>query len=284
MSARFCGFCGKPVPAGATICPSCGAAVYGATGIPPPGFAPQPVPSSTPLGYESLPSMPWSFPLSGPNRAVDVSALSRVTLAAILAIAAGILGIVILVLNNVSGLLSVTASSSGALISLPSVWLWVGYLLGVAVLGLTELSLFRAAFHGLAGMDRTFSTPASLAIVAFVGLVLALVGLGIFLGALYYAVACIGSGVPLTSSCLPGTFWAGVAFLSIGGLIALIGYIGVLIGIWRLGTRYEHSWFKVGAILLIIPYINFVGALFILSAARRVRGQLETRTWPSLPH
>jgi hypothetical protein len=244
------------------------------------------MPPSPPFGYPPRPGTPGSFIPSAASRAAEVSALSRVTLAAAFAIADQLLGIIILAFTNVYGLISVTTTSSGATISLPSPWLWVGYLLGGAVLSLTEILLFRAAFHGLAREDHTFSTPASLAIVAFVGLVLALAGLGLFLKALYDAVACAGSGVPITSACLiTGTFWGAVSLLGIGALLALIGYIGILIGIWRLGTRYADSLFKVGAILLIFPYLNLVGGVLILVAARRARGKVEgAGSWTPLPH
>jgi len=242
------------------------------------------MPSSHPFGYSPPLGTPGSFGPAGLDRAVDSSSLSRVAIAAILALVAQLLGIVILTFNNVSGLLSVSTSSSGSRISLPSPWVWVGYLLAAAALGLSELLLLRGAFYGLAEVDRRFSTPASLATVALVGIVLIFLGLGLFLEALYSAVACAGSGVSVPSSCLlTSGFWGGVALLGIGALLALVGYIGVLIGFWRLGARYGDSWFKVGAVLLIIPYINIIAALLILSAARRVRGQIETGTWAPSP-
>ena len=220
--------------------------------------------------------MPGSYVPSAGSRAAQVSSLSRVALAAILVLVGQMWGIVVLAITNISGLISVTTSSSGAKISLPSPWLWVAYLLGGAVVALTEILLFWAAFRGLAREDRSFSTPASLAVVAFVGVVLALTGLGVFLKALYDAVACAGTGVPIPSSCLTtGTFWAGVALLGIGALLAVIGYVGVLVGIWRLGTRYVDSLFKVGAVLLIFPYLNLIGGVMILVAARKARGKVE---------
>jgi hypothetical protein len=260
--------------------------VSGTTGAFPPGFGPAPIPPPPPFGFVPPSGTSGSFLPSAASRAVDVAALSRVALAAVLAIAGQLLGIVIIAFTNVSGLISVTTSSSGARISLPSPWVWVGYVLGGAALALTEIVLLRAAFHGLAPADRTFSSPASLAVVALIGVVLALSGLGLFLKALYDAVACAGTGVPITTSCLTtGTFWGGVALLGIGALLAFIGYIGVLLGIWRLGTRYGDSKFKVGAILLIFPYINLVGGALILVAARAARAKVEgAGSWTSLPH
>jgi hypothetical protein len=277
MSARFCSFCGKPTPSGAAFCPYCGAAASSVAGPPPPGFAPGPLPGSPPFGYATRPGPPdWLIPPSE-RRAVDLSVLSTVTLAAVLTLAGVLLGLILTALINVSGLVSVSTGSSGTTVSLPPAWIWAVLLVVVAGFDLAELFLYRSAFRDLSPGDPRFSTPASLAIVAFIGLVLAFLGVAAFLSALYSAVACAGSGMPIPSSCLlTSTFWAGVALLGIGALIAVIGYIGVLIGIWRLGTRYEAPAFKVGAILMIIPYLGVIGAILILIAARTSRGKIKS--------
>jgi Protein of unknown function (DUF973)/zinc-ribbon domain len=276
MSARFCSFCGKLIPSEAAFCPYCGTAAAGAVRPPPPGFAPGPLPGSPPFGYATRPGPPtWLVPPSE-SRAVDLSALSTVTLAAVLALAGVLLSLLITSLINVSGFVSVSTGSSGTTISLPPAWVWAVLLVVTAGFDLAELLLYRSAFRSLSRGDPRFSTPASLAIVAFIGLVLALLGVAAFLSALYSAVACAGSGMPIPSSCLlTSTFWAGVALLGVGGLIAVIGYIGVLIGIWRLGTRYEAPAFKVGAVLTIIPYLSVIGAILILVAARSSRGKIQ---------
>ena len=172
-----------------------------------------------------------------------------------------------------------TTTPTGTTVTLPSPWIFV-LLFGVAgVFVFIELVLFRFAFHDQAGVDRRFSTPATLALLALIGIILVLVGAGLVIGGLYQAVHCAGAGNPLTRACLPvGLFFGGVALLLIGALVALVGFIGILIGIWRLGTRYDEVLFKVGAILLIIPFVNLVGAILILIGAHSSRRKIESPT------
>jgi hypothetical protein len=207
-----------------------------------------------------------------------------VTIAAILSLVGVIVGIVTSTISNVSGIVTSSTGTSGVSISLPSPWVWVG-LVGISVaIEIAGLVMFRSAFRTLARVDRRFSTPAMLALAAIASFVVILLGLGLLLGALYQAVQCVGSGNPITGACLfTGTFWAGIALLVVGGLVALVGFIGVLIGIWRLGTRYSETTFKLGAVLSIIPYLNIAGAILILAGAHSVRGRLERTGAPSPP-
>ena len=140
------------------------------------------------------------------------------------------------------------------------------------------------AFHGLSTVDPTFRTPAVLSLLALIGIAFSLVGAALVLNGLYAAEACVGAGNPITRACLlTGPFWAGIAFAAIGGVLALIGLIGVLLGLWRVGTRYQDSLIHVGTFLLIFPYLNVVGAVLILASAssQRSRREVLARVPPS---
>lgn len=200
----------------------------------------------------------------------DRSALFHVTLAAILTLVGVIVGFASsAIVSNLGGLISTTSGTSGVVLSLPSPWVWVG-LIGVsAVIQLAGYLMFRSAFHTLTPVDRRFSTPATLALIAVGSFIAVLVGLALILGALYQAVQCVGSGNPITQACLfTSTFWGGLALVAVGAIVFIVGYIGILIGIWRLGTRYSETVFKVGAVLLLIPVLNVVGAILILVGAQ----------------
>lgn len=187
----------------------------------------------------------------------------------VLLIVSGIVGVVFEVGGGLTGLLSVSRTSAGTTISLPSPWVWVAYLGVLAAFDLAVLVLMRSAFRGLAPIDGRFSTPATLSTVALIGAVIALAGAGILLAAVYQAVSCAGAGQPLTSGCIPrGVFFGGIVLILAGALAAVIGFIGILIGVWRLGDRHGESLFKVAAILLIFPFVNIVGAILMMAAAR----------------
>lgn len=217
--------------------------------------------------------------------AADRYAIGQVRLAAILALIGGLLYVAQLIVGDFSSLLAAsTTSSGGVIVVLPPAYVLFGLLLGLAAIVLVEFLLFRSAFHRLLGPDRRFSTPSALALVGFIGYLMLILGGALLIAAIYAAVTCVGSGNPLTQACLfTGAFWGGLALLLIGAIIALVGYIGVLVGIWRLGTRYEDGTFKVAAVLLIFPLLNIVGAILVLVACGGALRRVESRGSPVAP-
>jgi hypothetical protein len=199
-------------------------------------------------------------------------------LAAILTIVGTVAGLAASVLVNLGGLVKTTpgpGSAATVTLTLPSPWVWVVEIAIGGALGLVALWLYRSAFATLAPLDRRFSTPAVLAVLAVIGAAVALIGVYFLLHALYGAVQCVGAGNPITRGCLlTGEFWLGLALVAVGGIVALVGFIGVLIGLWRIGTRYDETLVKVGAILLIIPYVSVVGGILIAIGASQARGRL----------
>ncbi|MGP8077804.1 MAG: DUF973 family protein [Thermoplasmata archaeon] len=283
MAARFCSHCGRPVPANASFCASCGAAVASTYAPPyaptaPPGVAPplsfgspapySPYPPRYPRPAETAPGSPES----------DRSALSNVTLAAILGLVAAALSYVWLFASPATSLFGASAVGSSTSVTLSLAALY--YVVGVAgvgvVIGLLELWIYRQAFATLAVHDRRFSTPAALVLMALVAvMILAVIGAAL-VTVLYEAVTCAGVGNPITSSCLNvGTLLGLILLSGVVAIIAFVGYIGLLLGIWRLGSYFDEDTFKIGAILLIIPLLNFVGLILILVAARSAARKID---------
>jgi len=220
------------------------------------------------------PSADFGPPGAGTQRQ-DRSALSAVSVATIIFLVGGVVGLTSSALVNLGGLVSTTSGSRSVVLSLPAPWVW-GALIGVSfAFDLVGFWFYRSAFRTLAPVDRGFATPATLTLLALLSLLVVLVGVVFLINALYQAVACDGSGHPITAACLQSTsLWAGAAFLVIGAILFLVGFIGMLVGIWRVGRRYSETTIQIGAVLSIIPYLNIVGAILILigarSAARKV--------------
>jgi len=244
--------------------------------VPPPTF-------SVPGAY---PQYPTQYPAYSPagsapsSRPADLSALSRVTVAAILGIVGALLSIVELVATPATSFVTVTTSSTtgNSSVSLnPAAFYLVAAVGAVGVIfTMIELWLYRGAFRELSAHDSRFSTPSKLALLAFVGLVLLIVLAAAVFALVYQATVCAGSGNAITSACLNvGAFLGLIGLLVIVGIATFVGYIGVLIGIWRLGTRYNEGLFKAGAILYIIPFLNFIGLVLILVGARSARRSIE---------
>ncbi len=268
-ATRFCPSCGRPMPASATLCPACGAAVLPPGS--PPVYAPAPpgnAPGDTRAGgsysssSSSLPSNEW-----GPN---DISAMRKVVLASIV----GFVGIVSILflpyafgepLTSLSGSLRNTSTAASALYAL------IGFLALGGILGIVQFVLMRGAFSELASRDRGFSTPRSLTLLGIIGYAMAIVGaVGIILDVVS-ASSCAGSAATIPSSCLHGRLVIGLLVLTIiGAVVLFVGEIGVWLGLWRFGTRYGKWMFKVGMILTILSYLAVVGYILIIIAAREV--------------
>lgn len=284
MATRFCSFCGKPLPATGTFCPSCGAAIPGAVATPGAPTAGYPSGFPPPVGYRPMSGVPGAEVPSPASRPADLRALMWIEWAVILSLVSSAVSIAVDLSAGLTRLVSATTTPAGTTVTLPSPWIFVA-LLGVGgVLGFVEVVLFRVALHDQAGVDRRFSTPATLALLALIGVIFALIGAGLVIGGLYQAVACVGAGAPLTRACIPfGLFFGGIALLLIGAIVAIVGFIGILIGIWRFGTRYDDVMFKIGAILLIFPFVNLAGAILILIGARSARRKVEGSPGVTVP-
>ncbi len=285
-----CSFCGRPVPPVASYCPSCGAAV---------GIASA---TSSPLG-PTPPAFPPTGPLSpswatGPSpfpRDADRRALGQVRLAALLALLGGALGAGELVLNTLNPFVSSSKTSSGStILAFQSPGVWAGILVVAIVLVVAELVLYLGAFRTLRALDPRFSSPATFTVVAIIGIVLVFLGTALLLAEIISFVQCVGTGGgPPPSSCVASSgLLGGLAVVVIGAIVALVGYLGLLVGIWRLGTRFAgtgestETFFRAGAILLIIPYLSLVGAVLILVAAHwalEKAGAAPSTTAPAFP-
>ena len=135
--------------------------------------------------------------------------------------------------------------------------------LGAGACEFLVVVLFYLAFRSLAARDPAFSTPSRLALLLSVAIALLLAALYPLVTVLNQLETCItsaGSNQTAQVACISGgSFAAILALVVVAGILALVGYIGLSIGVWRLGGRYHNSYFKVGAVLLIIPFLNLVG-------------------------
>lgn len=284
MAARFCAYCGRPLVANAAFCSSCGAAVGGA---PPPAgsavFSVAPATSGAPTYSPYAPTYPVPGGSQTTFGSADQSALSSVSLAAILGLVGAVLSIVQLFFTSAFSFLGVSSAGSGTSLTLNLTALYLVVAVGAVgiILVLLELWLYRRAFVTLGRQDTRFSTPATMVLVALVALAIIVLVLVALVDVIYQAIVCAGSGNPITSACIDvGTVLGLAAVLGVTAIVAFIGVIGLLIGIWRLGTRYDEAMFKVGAILFIFPVLNFVALILILVAARSTSRRLQSVSSP----
>jgi len=148
--------------------------------------------------------------------------------------------------------------------------------LAIEVVGVILLTL---ALRQLRTTDPEFSLPSKLTLLLVAGVVLVAIGLV----PLFYNLPNIIASAPSQTGATPssafmsslGTIFVYLGVMALGGLLALIGMVGGLIlGVWKLGTRYGETLFKIGAILFIIPVANVLAPILVLLAAIQVRGRL----------
>ena len=136
---------------------------------------------------------------------------------------------------------------------------------------------------GLRDMSKVdgpkFSVPWKLMLLLMIGSALA--GVSGYL--IFNALPAIIAQAPTTSRTPSSAFFSAIGSLllaglvaAIGGLLALIGLIGgEILGLWRVGAKYDETLLKLGAIFVIIPLLNITAPFLVLIGAYQVKGRLE---------
>jgi hypothetical protein len=209
-----------------------------------------------------------------------------VVIAAVISLVGTVVSVAALFLRTTTAVVTVTTSGTVTSISVSLATVYdLGATAGIGlVLAIVYVGFWRRAFRTLSPVDARFATPAKLTLLELLALVLlAPVGAAILV-LLYDAIHCAGIGNPITSACLSFGAIAGLTLLLVVfAILAVVGFIGFLLGVWRLGTRYRESMFKVAAILLIIPLLNIIGVILVLVAARSARARIEGAGGPAMP-
>ncbi len=155
-----------------------------------------------------------------------------------------------------------------------TVYAAIGLLAGGLVLGVVGFIFFYLGFRTIRRGAPDFGAPTALMIVGLVGFAMMAIGVLILIGGVLSAVnsAIGGSSGALALSAILGA----IALFGIGSLLALVGVIGLVLGNWRAGSRYEESTVKVGSILTIIPYVSIVGYILLLVGYSKASSKLSS--------
>jgi hypothetical protein len=205
---------------------------------------------------------------------------------------AGVAGSVVTYLLFLPGFFSKFPTASTRSISVSDVASWLQGLLSdmtaiivvMFAIGLISIFLLLSAFRRLSRLDSSsFSTPATLTILLLAGVAIA----GIGLIPLFWMLSSLLSNSvqnPTTYTLAGGQvadLIAAVALIVIAGILSFIGVIGgEILGLWRVGTRYDSTVIKISAIFIIIPYLNWVGPVLLLvgslDAKKKIGHQSQT--------
>jgi Protein of unknown function (DUF973) len=139
----------------------------------------------------------------------------------------------------------------------------LGLIVGGAALQLVAFGLYTSAFGRLRWVDARFGAPRALSVVGLVGFGMLFAGLGGLLALLLAEVSCAVGG-SATSCVTSGEVWAVIGLTVLGSILCFVGWIGILIGLFQLGRRYESGLLKAAGILIIVPVANVVAPVLAL--------------------
>jgi hypothetical protein len=205
----------------------------------------------------------------------EITGASRIQWGALL----GLLGLALAIAGGLLIVFEVGFAVAGAtgssLTGILSTFLIALLLVVVGVfLALLSFVLYTAGFASLRRADGRFNVAMVLCVIGLVGLLC----IGLF--ATFYAVGvntaigCATSDTTCLNNATTLPSFAG-PLLYLGGLLAFIGLIGTIIGLWRFGSKYSSGVTKAGAILYIIPVVAILAPVLVLIGAHQVHKRLQ---------
>jgi hypothetical protein len=234
-------------------------------------------------GGASYPIRPPSVGTVGSKARSDRSALVSLQRGGMLGLVGGLIGWFTSVYLSSSGALSqnVSTTASGQpMISFNTGAIEVVLLIAVAsaAVEVVTLAYFLSAFRALREEDSSFEGPARYLWLALIALPLLLLALAYLLESLVHFANCLNAvpaGANWMDSCTSQAAATGgaILLLLLFAVFALIGWIELLLGVWRLGEHFHESRFRVAAILLIIPFLSVIAAGMVWYYARKLEAQ-----------
>ena len=248
----FCPNCGTQVDQNLLYCPNCGKMLLAPVGQ---------------TGTQNTPSVSLM-----PEEKV---ALSNIQWFALLSIANAVIGFASYALFLPGEMSLIGAQSTSNISTVFQTFIQNVIILGTVGAVLMAISYFflLLGFRSLRSVAIEFTTPSRLTIVALVSISALLLSLFALIASLVPILQSAVNGAALPSGSL-ANFGLLALVLFIFGIAGLVGIIGgVVLGIWRTGSRFDNSLLKAGAIFLIIPFLAIVGPILILVAIHQVRGK-----------
>jgi hypothetical protein len=184
-------------------------------------------------------------------------------------------------INSAATTLSGTTSLP-SWITVNTVYLAVGLLAGGLVIGIIGYIFFFLGFRAIKRGAPDFGGPTALMIVGLIGFAMMAGGFALFIGTFVSAInsAATSASVSIDITAL----LSAVALLGLGVILAFVGVIGVVLGNWRAGRRFDETTIRVGGILTIIPYVSIVGYILLLVGYSKAGRKLNSGWSPGAPY
>ena len=204
----------------------------------------------------------------------DRVALGKIKNFALLGIVGIILGFVIplFTLDSALGLASVSTATISSVANIVEIYSAIA-IVGVAI-GIVSIVMVRSAFKTLAPVDSQFGTPSTMVLGMFAAMVLAIVAVIALIGFAFSIASQVAANPGVTPNFSGILVFSGLIILA--GISWLVGIIGIILGLWRTGTRYNEGLLKIGGIFYIIPLLDIVAPILVYlgaSSAEKKVGQ-----------
>jgi len=163
-------------------------------------------------------------------------------------------------------------------ITVNTFYLAVGLLAGGLVIGMISYIFYYLGFRAIRRGDPEFGAPTTLMLIGLISYLMTALGIVVIIGTIVSAInsAAAGTVTPGAVSLDLSAILGGLALIGLGAILALIGVVGLVLGNWRCGSRYEESMLKAGAILTIIPFVSIVGYVLLLVGYVKAGSKLRT--------
>lgn len=215
------------------------------------------------------------------KRVPETQALRTLRIASLLGIVAEVLlavGVVLLLpvflsngsVNPAQGAVSSSGWATASVVSAALALIAAGATAGVAA-----FVVFFFGFRKVRVVEPVLATPTVLVLLGLIGFALALVGEGLLYGGV---VSAFG---PASGPAAELAAIGGLALLAIGIFLAFLGSIGLALGNWRAGDRYEEETLRVGGLLAFLPVVSVVGFILCSIGYTKADRKIESGWQPA---
>jgi Protein of unknown function (DUF973)/zinc-ribbon domain len=272
---RYCTNCGAQLTDNSLYCPKCGKLLF---------YNPQ---APTGQATTAPPPPQWPAPLQTGFDPQEREAVGRIKWYAIISLASVVISFGMIPFEpSFSVPPNPTSAQVAALINSAFQFLAISLLVGEALAVATYFMLW-SGFRKLSRVSYDFSTPSKLTFLLLIAGPIILIALfalvEYLLGVVEPLLAQAGSAPVSPPPSLVSDLLSLFAIIIVLAIVALVGLIGgVILGLWRTGSRYSKDMIKAAAILVIFPYVDIVGYILVLIGTHQIGKEIAGRHAPAL--
>jgi uncharacterized membrane protein len=190
---------------------------------------------------------------------------------------------ILIIIGYVAGFSQVVSSTAALGGSHPStIMLYLGLFIAGFVISIITLIYMRSGFSILASANSKYGLGKIGALLQMIGAIFFIIAAGLFISSLVAAASTSStSAIAALGTGIAGTF-ASAGLYAVGAILSFVGVIMLVVAFFRIGSEYNNTAIKVGAIFYILFAVIGVILLYVgLGSALRQKQQVSVP--PSQP-